>query len=170
MTTARKQSSRNLGEASQSRLSKSSEKRSQAAKRAPTPLNNCNFRVLIGKQELGFCQVSRLESGRAALSQEGDLAVQTLAEETVPLRLVILKRALTQSKALYQWWSNSNRSKRDLRDLTVQQLDRDAAAVVNTWLLHDCLPRRWSGPEFNALGDGIAYEEIEFTYERLEWV
>ncbi len=170
MSRARKQSSRKLAAPKRSRLSPGSERGGHAAKAPAVPLNNCNFRVLIGKQELGVCQISRLESGRARVrAQEESPAVLAITEETVPLRVLVLKRALTQSKALYQWWANGDRGRRYLRDVTIQQLDRDGASVVNAWMLHECVPCRWTGPEFNALGDGIAYEEIVFTYARLDW-
>jgi hypothetical protein len=69
-----------------------------------------------------------------------------------------------------EWWSNTNRGRRDLRDVTIHQLGSDGETLVNTWLLCRCSPRRWTGPEFIALGEGIAFEEIEFTYQKLEWL
>ena len=46
----------------------------------------------------------------------------------------------------------------------------EARQPVATWTLRNAQPRKWTGPEFDALGDGLAFEEIEFTYEKLEWL
>lgn len=56
-------------------------------------LGTSNFPILIGKQELGFCEVTRLTS-------ETDLAAP-LAERGHRFATVVLRRALSRSTELY---------------------------------------------------------------------
>jgi phage tail-like protein len=108
-------------------------------------LGTNRFRVLIGKRELGFSVVGPLASG-------GELDT------------VVLRRALTRSSELYDW-----RRSEDRRDVTIQQLDWAGERIVNSWTLVGARPVRWSGPAFNALETGIAYEELELAFDDLIW-
>lgn len=44
-----------------------------------------------------------------------------------------------------------------------QQID-----MMKTWMFAEAYPVRWSGPELNAMGSEIAFERIEFVYNRVE--
>ncbi|MFN2568545.1 MAG: phage tail protein, partial [Candidatus Dormibacteria bacterium] len=114
-------------------------------------LGNGNFRVLIDGAEVGVCEISRLTSDAAGAEDE-------------PPR-VTLKRALTESKELYRW-----REDGDPRPVAIQQYDQAGERVVNSWLLEEAWPSRWSGPRFDALCSGIAFEELELSYARLVWL
>ena len=59
--------------------------------------------------------------------------------------------------------------KEDPQIITVHQCEAGSDRILNTWLLHGCRPVRWSGPEFNALSGDLLWEEIEVSWERLEW-
>jgi phage tail-like protein len=47
--------------------------------------------------------------------------------------------------------------------------DESFEHVVARWTLVDARPVRWTGPTLDAIGQDLAMEEIELTYERLEW-
>lgn len=53
--------------------------------------------------------------------------------------------------------------------MTISQLDRPGGSVVNSWRLVGAWPRRWSGPAFDALEGGLAYEELELALDDLVW-
>jgi phage tail-like protein len=121
-----------------------------------------HFRVLIGRRELGFCEVGRLSS-------ETDLT-QPPGERRDRFETIVLRRALTQSTELYDWRKRIVDGARERRQVTIQQLDGAGGEVVNAWRLVRAWPCRWSGPAFNALEGGIAYEELELAFDTMEWL
>ena len=130
--------------------------------RDPEPLLGISaFRVLIGKRELGFCEIGRVSS------------VTDLEAPPEPRRhtfeTVILRRALTRSSELFDWRRKVLAGTEDRRPVTIQQLDASNGSVVNTWRLEGAWPCRWSGPAFDARESGIAFEELELAFDDVVW-
>jgi phage tail-like protein len=133
------------------------------ASRAPDTLLRVNcFQVLIGDREVGFAEVGRLTSD-TDFSVHPDRPVHRFAP-------VILRRALTTSTELYDWRRIIASGKDDRRDVTIRQLSAPGGPVVNAWRLVRAWPSRWSGTAFDALSNGVAYEEIELIFDDLVWL
>ena len=120
-------------------------------------LGTSHFRVLIGREELGFCEVS-------PLSSEVD------PESGEEFAHVVLRRALSRDTTLFDWRRNVVGGKADRRTVTIQQLESAGGRVANAWRLVRARPCRWSGPTLNALESGIAFEEVELVFDDLVWV
>jgi phage tail-like protein len=121
------------------------------------PLLRTNFfRVLIDDAELGFAAISRLSSHDA--------------DEGRRYETVVLRRALTRERVLFDWRRNILDGKDDRRSVTIEQLDAPGARVANAWRLIGARPVRWSGPDFDAMESRIAYEEIELEFDDLVWL
>jgi len=122
---------------------------------------NC-FEVLIGDREIGFADVSRLTS-------DTDFSVHPdrPAHRFVP---VVLRRAMTTSTELYDWRRVIVSGKDDRRDVTIRQLSAPGGPVVNAWRLIRAWPCRWSGTAFDAMSNGVAYEELELIFDDLVWL
>jgi hypothetical protein len=130
--------------------------------REPPLLGTSHFRVLIGRREVGFCEISRITSAT-------DVALPP--DERAPgFETVVLRRALTQSTDLYDWRRKIATGKRDRRAVTIQQLDSAGGEVVNAWRLEGAWPCRWSGPAFDAAGNDIAFEELELCFDDVVWL
>jgi T4-like virus tail tube protein gp19 len=130
--------------------------------REPEPLlGTSHFRVLIGRRELGFCEVGRLTS-------QTDLTVPP-EERRHSFETVVLRRALTRATELYTWRRRIIEGTDDRRPVTVHQLEAPAGAIVNSWRLERAWPCRWSGPAFNANESGVAYEELELAFDDVVW-
>lgn len=128
----------------------------------PEPLlGTSHFRVLIGRRELGFCEVGRLTS-------QTDLTVPP-EERRHSFETVVLRRALTRSTELYDWRRRIVEGSDDRRPVTIQQLEAPAGRPVNIWRLERAWPCRWSGPAFDAHESGIAFEELELAFDDLVW-
>jgi phage tail-like protein len=82
---------------------------------------------------------------------------------------VTMKRGVIGSLDLYDWLDQiRNGDQAAYRTVTVQLMNEDHTAVVQTWkLLRARIVKHVSGP-FNALGRGVAIEELTLAYERLE--
>jgi len=125
-------------------------------------LGTSHFRVLIGRVELGFSEVSRLTS-------ETDL--EAFPEEPRErFETVVLRRALTRDTQLYDWRRNIVDGKRDRRQVTIHQLDGPGGRIANSWRLVRAWPCRWSGPDFDAQASDVAMEELELAFDDLIWV
>lgn len=120
-------------------------------------LGTSHFRVLIGREELGFSQVTPLSS-------------ETDSETGEPFAHVVLRRALSRDTTLFDWRRSIVDGKADRRSVTIQQLERAGGRVANSWRLVRAWPCRWSGPALNALESGIAFEEVELAFDDLVWV
>ena len=46
----------------------------------------------------------------------------------------------------------------------------EGGTTVNAWKLTRAWPSRWTGPAFDALSGDIAFEEIELSFEDLDWI
>jgi hypothetical protein len=131
--------------------------------RKPEPLLRVScFEILIGDQEFGFADVGPLSS-ETPVDANPDRPGHRFAA-------VVLRRALTSATDLYDWRRRIVDGKDDRRDVTIRQLSAPAGKVVNTWRLVAAWPRRWSGPDFHAMSQDIAYEEIELAFDDLVWL
>ena len=120
-------------------------------------LGTSHFRVLIGREELGFSEVS-------PLSSEAD------PESGEQFAHVVLRRALTDDTTLFDWRRAILDGKRDRRSVTIHQLDGAGGRIANSWRLVRAWPCRWSGPALNALESDIAFEEVELAFDDLLWL
>jgi hypothetical protein len=125
--------------------------------REATVLGTSHFRVLIGREELGFSEVSPLSSGVDPESGE-------------QIAHVVLRRALTNDTTLFDWRRAVVDGKRDRRNVTIHQLDGAGGRIANSWRLVRAWPCRWSGPALNALESGLAFEEVELAFDDLVWL
>ena len=82
---------------------------------------------------------------------------------------VTLRRGLIGSLDLYDWRRRIVEGTEDRRAITIQQLETPAGRVANAWRLERAWPCRWSGPAFNAVESGVAYEELELAFDDLVW-
>lgn len=124
-------------------------------------LGTSHFRVRIGRREIGFCEVGRLTS-------ETDLTLPEQPRDR--FETVVLRRALTRSRELYEWRRRIADGIDDRRPVTISQLEAPAGEIVNSWRLVGAWPCRWSGPAFDAAGSGLAYEELELAFDDLVWL
>jgi hypothetical protein len=122
-----------------------------------------SFVVLIGDREFAFSEVGPLTS---ATDPDAPTPDKRHAHRYAP---VILRRALSTSRELYDWRRAIVGGKKDRRDVVIRQLSAPGGSVVNTWRLVNAWPSRWSGPSFNALCSDIAFEELELTFDDLIW-
>jgi phage tail-like protein len=120
-------------------------------------LGTSHFRVLIGRAELGFAEVSRLSS-------------EVDPESGEQFAHVVLRRALSRDTTLFDWRRTIVDGKNDRRTVTIHQLERAGGRIANSWRLVRAWPCRWSGPALNAIESGVAFEEVELAYDDLVWV
>ena len=82
---------------------------------------------------------------------------------------VTLRRGVGRSRLFYDWNQSRVFNKADVRIVTIVLLDQAGGRPVNIWRLVNARPVRWSGPGLDAMENGIAMEELEITYDNINW-
>lgn len=121
------------------------------------PLPKSNFRVWFGTDEIDVASVSPLHLPDG---KQSDPEIR---------QTVTLRRAVGTSRAFYDWTVACRAGKNDVRAVTIALLDRPDGKPAGLWVLAGARAVRWTGPDFDALANGIAMEEVEIAYEAIEW-
>ena len=122
------------------------------------PYGRMYFEVVIDRLEIGLCQISPLH-WVDGVNTDPDL------RQTVTLR-----RAIGQDRTLHEWRRILASGKDDPRQVNVILLAGPGGKPAAIWRLVNARAIRWTGPELDAMSDGIAWEELEIVYERIDWL
>lgn len=139
----------------------------------PALLLAVNFSVLIDGESVSCAHVSplamsSLESGLKQIISPDDRDVVLWSAPKQAGRLVIA-RALDGNRRLYSWRREAMSGKPAVRTIEINHLDRSGTQTLFTWELTHAWPVRWTGPRYDALHGGIAFEELEVVYNDLLW-
>lgn len=141
------------------------------------PYTQFNFSVDLGDGNTegpaaGFQEMSEIGTELTVIEYRNGNS-----KENSPIKLtglskagnVTLKRGVIGSLDLYRWLDQiRNGDQNALRTVTVQLMNEDHSAVVQTWkLLRARIIKHTSGP-LNAKGNDVAMEEIVLACERIE--
>jgi phage tail-like protein len=80
---------------------------------------------------------------------------------------ITLKRGITESRDLYDWHRSLLQGQNDRRNGKIILLDDGGAEVVR-WVFREAWPRKWEGPELNAMNNQVAIETFVLTCESIE--
>ena len=82
---------------------------------------------------------------------------------------ITLKRGISESRDLYDWHRSLLQGQIDRRNGQIILLD-DAGVEVVRWVFSEAWPRKWEGPELNALSNETAIETFVLACESIERV
>lgn len=141
------------------------------AGKRPDPYKNFNFLVQIdGIDQAAFSEVSGLQAETEVIEyREGSdpLSSSRKLPGVVKYGNVTLKRGVTQSRDLWEWWRTVSTGAVERRNVAVVLLD-DARQPVKRWLLRNAFPAKYVAPDLNAKGNEVAIETLELAHEGLE--
>ena len=80
---------------------------------------------------------------------------------------ITLKRGITESRDLYDWHRSLLQGQNDRHNGKIILLDDGGAEVVR-WVFREAWPRKWEGPELNAMNNEVAIETFVLTCESIE--
>ena len=83
---------------------------------------------------------------------------------------VILRRGMTSSFDLWDWWERVRRGEAARATCDIVVLSPDLAQERVRFRLHRCLPVKLTGPALNAAGNDIAIESLELACEGIDVV
>ena len=135
------------------------------------PPGNYNFTVDFGGAQSSFHSVVLPES-RAEVIEYREGGDQLTVRKLPGLRKftnLILKRGVTQSTELYDWWRQTMIGPVLRRDVVITLLDENGQAVKR-WIARGAWPARYEAPRLNAEGNDVAMETLELAVEGFELV
>jgi len=136
------------------------------------PYNQYNFLVeLDGITRAGFKECTGLETIQEVIEyrEGGDrLAIKQLPG-LIHYSNIILKRGMTTDKELWTWRKSAQDGKEIRKTGSIILLDQ-TGSEKGRWDFFEAWPVSWTGPEFDATANGVAFETIEITHEGLEMV
>lgn len=150
-----------------------------------TPFTTFNFEVIFTLDDEKLCGAAFAECDGLEMTMEpktyqegGNNLAQIHLVGPVTYSQLTLKRGLTRSLDLWQWFDRVLQGEHDLRvnglivmyDSRGVSEDRDDDHAVATFYLSRCLPVKIKAPGLNAAEGGVAIEEMQVAYERLRMV
>lgn len=141
------------------------------------PYAGFNFLVDLGDGETegphaGFQQVSGLCAQVQVIEYRNGNAKQNSVIKIPGLHKssdVTLKRGITGSLALWQWFDQVRSGDiKSRRTVTIRLQTEDHSAVVQAWRLSGAFPIKYCGPAFDAQGNDVAMEEVVISCERMD--
>jgi phage tail-like protein len=129
----------------------------------------CRFYVLIdGVTQAVFVEVSGLQMETEVMdyAEGGNNGFIHRLPGRTRVGTVTLKRGMTGSNELLQWYLKIAAGKIDRRHLSVVQYDVAGTELLR-WNFDQAYPIRWIGPHFQAEGATVAIETVELAHAGL---
>ena len=132
------------------------------------PYKNFNFTVSIDGITLGFSECTGLDAEVSVIEyrEGGDHLVRKLPG-LKKFTNITLKRGITDSLELYNWFKAIMQGQNDRRDGSVVLLDDEGKAVAR-WNFKSAWPCKYQGPTLHAKGNEVAIETLELACEWIE--
>jgi phage tail-like protein len=135
------------------------------------PYKNFNFRVEIDGVAAGqFAEVSGL-AAEAEVVEYREGADKVTSSRKLPGRVrypnVTLRRGLTGSRDLWEWWKTVRDGAVERRTVVITLLS-DAGEPLLRWVLRNAWIAKIEAPDLNAEGNDVAIESVELAHEGLE--
>lgn len=132
------------------------------------PYKNFNFTVSIDGITLGFSECTGLDAEVSVIEyrEGGDHLVRKLPG-LKKFTNITLKRGITDSLELYNWFKAIMQGQNDRRDGSVVLLDDEGKAVAR-WNFKNAWPCKYQGPRLHAKGNEVAIETLELACEWIE--
>jgi phage tail-like protein len=80
---------------------------------------------------------------------------------------VTLKRGITESTELWDWYRDVVQGKIERKNLSIVQYDLEGNEVMR-WAFIDAYPVKWSGPSFKADANAITIETLELAHRGMD--
>ncbi len=128
---------------------------------------NFQFTVNFGGESTTFQEVILPESEIEVIEYRDGSDVLSNVRK-IPGRVkytnLILKRGLTKSSELYDWFKQTKQGSIERRDITINILNKEKEPFA-TWKLRNCCPTKYNGSALNAKGNEVVIETLEIVTE-----
>lgn len=135
------------------------------------PLGNYRFRVEMADIEpVSFSEV-KMPDSELDVVEYRDGSEPTKSVRKLPGLVkhsdLILKRGMTKSLDVYEWFKTNKNGSVDKRTIVVTILDESGEACIK-WKFRNCWPKKYVGPTLNASSSEYVIEETVLVVEDVE--
>ena len=133
----------------------------------PDPYGNYNFLVeLDGISRAAFQECSGFDSTIDVIEHRegGENTVLRKLPGMTKYSNIVLKWGVTDDTELYDWHRKVIKGDIERKNGSIVMLNRKGEEVVR-WNFVRAWPTKWDGPDFNAEGNDVAIETLEFCHE-----
>ena len=137
---------------------------------SPSPISSSKFTVDFGGDTINFQDVILPESEIEIIEYRDGSDVLSSVRKYPGLTKysnLILKRGMTKSKELYEWFKQTKQGRIERRDITVSILNEEHEPVA-VWKMQNCWPTKYSGSALKAKDSGIMIETLEIATEDVD--
>ena len=134
------------------------------------PIHNFQFTVDFGGETINFQEVILPESEIEIIEYRNGSDVSSGLQKFPGLTKysnLVLKRGLTKSLELYEWFKQTKQGNLERRDITINILNEEKEPSV-TWKLRNCWPTKYSGSTLKAQTSEIVIETLEIATEDVD--
>ena len=139
------------------------------------PFTTFNFRVRITVDENQLCQAAFSECDGLEMTMEpkthregGNNITQYQLVGPMSYGQLTLRRGMTETFDLWDWFNRVNEGEYSLRTSEWSGEEQTTSPVDARFTLAGCLPVKLRAPSLNATDDGVAIEELQIAYERMD--
>lgn len=151
--------------------------------RTARPFTTFNFRVRISVDDRELCEAAFSECDGLEMTMEpethregGNNVTQYQLVGPVSYGQVTLRRGMTETFDLWDWFSRVSEGEYSLRTTVVVEVlssewsgeEQSSSAVDARFTMAGCLPVKLQAPSLNANDGGVAIEEMQIAYERMK--
>ena len=136
----------------------------------PSPVSSSRFTVNFGGDTVNFQEVILPDSEIEVIEYRDGSDVLSSVRKYPGLTKysnLILKRGMTKSKELYEWFKQTKQGRLERRDITVSILNEENEPFA-AWKMKNCWPTKYSGSALKAKDSGIMIETVEIATEDVD--
>ena len=136
----------------------------------PSPVSSSRFTVNFGVDTVNFQEVILPDSEIEVVEYRDGSDVLSSVRKYPGLTKysnLILKRGMTKSKELYEWFKQTKQGRLERRDITVSILNEENEPFA-VWKMKNCWPTKYSGSALKAKDSGIMIETVEIATEDVD--
>jgi phage tail-like protein len=135
------------------------------------------FKVVVDDIDLGgwaTCSGLQVSFDSTTVDEGGNYEYQPILPDRVKYSTITLTRAMTQqdsarvqvwlAQVVAKWYDARSPSDYAARTARITLLDAYGTEVAS-WSLRSIYPKRWKGPDLNARGSDVAFEQLELAHE-----
>ena len=134
------------------------------------PLSQFKFTVEFGGESVNFQEVILPESEIEIIEyRDGSDPVSSVRKlpGLVKHSNLVLKRGMSKSSELYDWFKETSKGRVERRDILVKILNEENEPVA-VWKMQNCWPTKYSGSVLKAKDSGIVIETLEIATEQVD--
>lgn len=132
------------------------------------PLPGYRFIVSVGKDRMAFTSVSGLTMTYETLEyKDGTGGHYQMPGPSQPLDITLKRGIVLKQGQLLAWFNSVSLNQVEKKDISISMTNAAGTDLYITWNIVNAFPTKLTGPNLDANGKDIAFEEMTLRADRL---